>query len=137
MMGTNQYSLLLVANLVTVDTLAIAVSWLRDDPQLFWQSVSPSQVGFLGLAVLWAAFFAILPSRPVRGHGLLPYFTGRPYSFLVKTIVIGSLLGCLAVSRIDRFPPVLRGYWSSTLIAFLKLDTPDVPTSGVPSKCPS
>ena len=34
MMGANQYSLLLVASLVTVDTFAITVNWAMEHPQV-------------------------------------------------------------------------------------------------------
>jgi hypothetical protein len=132
-MGANQYSLLLVANLVTVDTLSISTSWLKEHPYFLWESIAPSQLVFFGLAVLWSSFFAILPSRSVQVHGRLLPFAWRPYSFLLKTIVIGSALGCLALPRMSaNFPLVLRGYWSSTVISFFKLDTPKLPTSVLP-----
>ena len=41
-MGANQYSLLLVASLFTIDTLAISVSWAKEHPYILWQSVGLS-----------------------------------------------------------------------------------------------
>jgi hypothetical protein len=133
-MGTNQYSLLLVANLVTVDTFAISTNWAMEHPHVLWQSVGLPQIGFLVLAVVWSSFFAILSSRAVQTHGPLFCFTERWYSFLLNMILIGSALGCLAVSRMNaNFPMVLRGYWSSTFISFFKLDSPKLPNSVPPA----
>jgi hypothetical protein len=132
-MGTNQYSLLLVANLVTVDTFAISANWAMEHPHVLWQSVSLPQIGFLILAAVWSALFAILPSRAAGPRGSLLQFRRCSYSFLLKIIVIGSALGCLALSRMNaNFPLVLRGYWSSTFISFFKLDAPKLPNSASP-----
>jgi hypothetical protein len=132
-MGTNQYSLLLVANLVTVDTFAISTNWAIEHPRVLWQSVSLAQIGFLVLAAVWSSFFAILPSRAAETRGALFRFMGHSYSFLLKMILIGSALGFLALSRMNvNFPLVLRGYWSSTFISFFKLDAPKLPNSVLP-----
>jgi Sulfatase len=133
-MGTNQYSLLLVANLVTVDTFVISTNWAMEHPYVLWQSVSLPQIGVLILAAVWSSFFAMLPSRAVETRGPLLQFRRCSYSFLLKLILIGSALGSLAFSRMNaNFPLVLRGYWSSTFISFFKLDTPKLPMSVLPS----
>jgi hypothetical protein len=131
-MGANQYSLLLVANLVTVDTFAISTNWAMEHPHVLWQSVSLPQIGFLVLAAVWSSFFAILPPRAGL-WAFLPLHR-RSYSILLQAIIIASALGCLAWSRINaNFPLVLRGYWSSTFISFFKLDTPKLPNSVPPA----
>jgi hypothetical protein len=133
-MGTNQYSLLLVANLVTVDTFAISTNWAIEHPHVFWQSVSLPQIGFLMLAAVWSSFFATMPSRAVQTRW--PFFRFREcaYSFLLKMILIGCALGCLALSRMNaNFPLILRGYWSSTFTSFFELDVPKLPNSVPPA----
>jgi hypothetical protein len=130
-MGANQYSLLLVANLVTVDTLAISTNWAMEHPHVLWQSVGLPQIGFLVLAAVWSSFFAILPARPGL-WGFLP-LGRRSYSILLQAMIIASALGCLAWSHLNpNFPFVLRGYWSSTFISFFKFDTPKLPNTVPP-----
>jgi hypothetical protein len=132
-MGTNQYSLLLVANLVTVDTFAISTSWAMEHPYVLWQFVTLPQIGFLLLAIVWSSFFSLLSSRAVFTHGPLVHFRERTYSVLLKMILIGSALGCLTLSHMSSdFPSVLRGYWSSILVSFLKLDAPNLTPSVLP-----
>jgi len=133
MMAANQYSLLLVASLVTVDTFAITVNWAIEHPQVVPQSVSWSQITFLLLATIWSFVFSMLPSRPGQLHRFLLPSSQRSYLFLLKAILVCSALGCLAMSRMStNFPLVLRGYWSSTLISFFKLDAPKLGTSVPP-----
>jgi hypothetical protein len=132
-MGTNQYSLLLVANLVTVDTFAISTSWAMEHPHVLWQSVTLPQIGFLLLAIVWSSFFSLLSSRAVFTHGPLFRFRERSCSFLLKMILIGSALGCLTLSRMNSdYPSVLRGYWSSIFVSFFKLDAPNLTPSVLP-----
>jgi Sulfatase len=132
-MGTNQYSLLLVANLVTVDTFAISTSWAMEHPYVLWQSVTLPQIGFLLLAIVWSSFFSLLSSRAVFTHGPLFRFRERSCSFLLKMILIGSALGCLTLSRMNSdYPSVLRGYWSSIFVSFFKLDAPNLTPSVLP-----
>ena len=133
MMVANQYSLLLVASLVTVDTFAITVNWAIEHPQVVPQSVSWSQIAFLLLATGWSSFFSILPSCGVQLHWLLLPFSQRSYQLLLKAILVCSALGCLALSRMSpTFPLVLRGYWSSAFVSFFKLDAPKLASSSLP-----
>jgi arylsulfatase A-like enzyme len=132
-MGANQYSLLLVASLVSVDTLAISVSWAKEHPYIIGQSVSRSEIAFLALVAVWSSFFAVLPSPPVQLLRFLHHLIDRWSSFLLKGVLIASVFGIVTVSRMDsQFPAVLRGYWSSTVIAFFKLDSPDLPNAALP-----
>ena len=132
-MGANQYSLLLVASLFTIDTLAISVSWAKEHPYILWQSAGLPEIGFLVLAALWSLFFAVLPFSRIGPHGFLSNFAVRQSSFLLKIVLIASGFGLLTLSRMDsQYPAVLRGYWSSTLVSFLKLDAPELPNTAVP-----
>jgi hypothetical protein len=132
-MGANQYSLLLVANLVSADTLAISTNWALEHPHVLWQSTSASEIGFCALAAGWALFFARLPEGHAKGHWLLQYLTAKSYLLFLKAILLISILGGLASSRMSQqFPLVLRGYWSSSIIAFFKLDTPSPTGSELP-----
>ena len=132
-MGANQYSLLLVASLFTIDTLAISVSWAKEHPYILWQSASLSEIGFVVLAALWSLFFAVLPFSRIGTHGFLYNLALRRSSFLLKIVLIASGFGLLTLSRMDsQYPAVLRGYWSSTLVSFLKLDAPELPNTAVP-----
>ncbi|HET9885718.1 MAG TPA: sulfatase-like hydrolase/transferase, partial [Candidatus Binatia bacterium] len=132
-MGANQYSLLLVASLFTVDTLAISVSWAKEHPYILWQSAGLSEIGFLVLAALWSLFFAVLPFSRIGPHGFLPNFAARRSSFLLKTVLIASGFGLLTISGMDsQYPAVLRGYWSSAVVSFFKLDAPELPNVAIP-----
>jgi len=124
-MWANQYSLLLVASLLTVDTFVITTNWVVEHPQVFWQSLGWSQVAFLLLVIVWSSFFAILPTGLTQFQRLLLPFN-HSYAFLLKAVLMGSVLGCLAMSRMSAsFPLVLRGYWSSTFVSFFKLNAPN------------
>ena len=137
-MGANQYSLLLVASLVSVDTLAISASWAKEHPYIVGQSVGLSEIGFLALAAVWSSFFAVLPSPPVRLHRFLGHLIDRWSSLFLKAVLLASVFGIVTVSRMDsQFPAVLRGYWSSTVIAFFKLDSSDLPNAALPPPQPS
>jgi hypothetical protein len=135
-MGVNQYSLLLVASLVTVDTFAISAGWAIDHPYVVWQSLGAPQLGFIALAFLWSAVLTALASRAAQVGALLARLSARSYPFFLKLIVLGSVLGLLTVSRMSaEFPAVLRGYWSSSLVSFFKLDAPR--RAGLPGAHPA
>jgi phosphoglycerol transferase MdoB-like AlkP superfamily enzyme len=132
-MGANQYSLLLVASLFTIDTLAISVSWAKEHPYILWQSAGAPEIGFVVLAAVWSAFFAVLPSFLSRASGFSADFAQRWCPLLLKVVLIASGFGILTVWRMDSlYPAVIRGYWSSTVVSFFKLDTPELPNLAVP-----
>ncbi len=132
-MAANQYSLLLVANVATTETVAIASTWAFEHPQIIWHSLGPSQVAFLLIVVFWPLFFATLPARSHRVHLFLLGLTGRWHSCLLLTVLIGSLLGGITFARMsESYPVILRGYWSSTVISFFNLDTPELSLSDLP-----
>ena len=133
-MGANQYSLLLVADLVSTDTLAISTNWALEHPHVLWQSTTASEISYFALAVSWAFVFAQLPEGYAKSHRLLRYLTQNYYPIFFKAIIVISMLGVLASVRMRQdFPLVLRGYWSSSIIAFLKLDTPRPTSSQLPA----
>jgi hypothetical protein len=132
-MGANQYSLLLVASLFTIDTLAISLSWAKEHPYILWQSAGAPEIGFVVLAASWSAFFAVLPFFLSRTSGFLGNFAERWSPFLLKAVLIASGFGLLTVSRMDsQYPAVIRGYWSSTVVSFFKLDAPELRIAAVP-----
>jgi hypothetical protein len=132
-MGANQYSLLLVASLMTLDTLAISAAWATEHPYIVWQSLGAPQVGFFVLAATWTSCCATLPSPPVSVYRFLRAFTDQWCAFFLKVILIASAVGLATVVRMDaKFPAVLRGYWSSTAIAFFKLDSLELPSAALP-----
>jgi hypothetical protein len=117
---------------MTVDSLAISVSWAKEHPYVLWQSLGSPEFGFIALALLWSSLFVALVARSVPVGVCLFRFTGRSYPFFLKLILIGSVLGFVASSRMSaNFPSVLRGYWSSTFISFFKLDAPERPASAL------
>jgi hypothetical protein len=132
-MGANQYSLLLVASLFTIDTLAISLSWAKEHPYILWQSAGAPEIGFVVLAASWSAFFAVLPFFLSRTSGFLGNFAERWSPFLLKAVLIASGFGLLTVSRMDsQYPAVIRGYWSSTVVSFFQLDAPELRIAAVP-----
>jgi arylsulfatase A-like enzyme len=132
-MGANQYSLLLVASLFTIDTLAISVSWAKEHPYILWQSAGAPEIGFIVLAAVWSAFFAVLPFFLSRTSGFLSDFTQRWCAFLLRAILIASGFGLVSIWRMDSlYPAVIRGYWSSTVVSFFKLDAPELANVAVP-----
>lgn len=127
-MGVNHYSLLLVASLVTIDTFAISAVWALEHPYVVWQSLGAPQLGFIALALLWSSLSVALASRAAQVGAILLRLTGRSYPFFLKLLVLASVLGLATVARMSaEFPSVLRGYWSSSLVSFFKLDTPRRP----------
>jgi phosphoglycerol transferase MdoB-like AlkP superfamily enzyme len=51
----------------------------------------------------------------------------------LKAVLIASGFGLLTVWRMDSlYPAVIRGYWSSTVVSFFKLDAPELPNLAVP-----
>ena len=131
--GANQYSLLLVASLLTIDTLAISVSWAKEHPYILWQSAGAPEIGFVVLAAVWSAFFAVLPSFLSRTSGFFADFAERWCPLLLKAVLIASGFGLVTVWRMDSlYPAVVRGYWSSTVVSFFKLDAPELPKLAVP-----
>ena len=132
-MGANQYSLLVVASLITVDTLVISASWAKEHPYIVWQSLGAPQIGFFVLATVWSSCCAVLPAPPVSVHRFWRGFTKQWCAVGLTAVLIASAVGLVSLSHIDaNFPPVLRGYWSSTFISFFKLDSPELPNSALP-----
>lgn len=133
-MGANQYSLLLVASLMTIDTVAISLNWAGEHPYVVWQSVGLPEVGFLVLTVVWSSLFAAVRFPKLRAAGFLRKFAERWSTLLLTALLIISALGLVTVARTNaNVPAVLRGYWSSTLVSFLKLDSPAFASSERPS----
>jgi len=127
-MGANQYSLLLVANLISVDTLAISSNWALEHPYILWQSFGFREIGFFALATVWAFIFARLASGVAKSREATP-----AYLACFKVIIVISCVGGIASWHMNQdFPLVLRGYWSSSTIAFLKLDRSRPETSNIP-----
>jgi phosphoglycerol transferase MdoB-like AlkP superfamily enzyme len=133
-MGANQYSLLLVASLMTIDTVAISLNWAGEHPYVVWQSVGLPEVGFLVLTFVWSSLFAAVRFPKLCAVGFVRKFADRWTPLFLTALLIISALGFVTLARTDaNVPAVLRGYWSSTLVSFLKLDAPAFTVSELPS----
>ena len=127
-MGANHFSILQVANLMTLDTLTISVLWAAHQPQILWQVLEPKLLGGGLFAMGWAYFFSILPSRPMRMAGISIDGRGKGYPIIVWSILVLSCVGIITLpGRSMRAPLVIGGYWSSAIITFFQWDSPDLP----------